>query len=274
MVSEQELIEILIRADKLDQELNRADKVICMSDVLKEACRQVGIASEKLVTLGNRVNLKRFYPLEQKNYDPKTIHVLFIGRLEKQKNVHGIVQALLLLKSQGWQVKLEICGGRQMNSYLKEAISPLCSGEWRYWGSVPNRRLPKIYQQVDMYVGPSFFEGFQIPLIEALACGKPCVASHQPPASEIINAELGALVDPEQPASIAEGIRNVKERLNDPRQGATLRQACRSSALARWDYFVVSKREAELYMDVLQGHKYTNKGSEKALLCVEVKDRD
>jgi glycosyltransferase involved in cell wall biosynthesis len=113
-----------------------------------------------------------------------------------------------------------------------------------------------------MYVGPSFFEGFQIPLIEALACGKPCVASHQPPASEIINAELGALVDPEQSASIAEGIQSVKRRLNDPQQSAILRRACRTSAETRWDYFVISKQEAGIYHDVINACKRERNGTE------------
>ena len=251
MISKQELIETLIRVDGITPDLNQCDLVICMSEILKEACETVGVKPEKLVTLGNRVSTRRFYPLPQVNYDPQCIRVLFVGRLTEQKNIHGIAQALMRLKQRGWRVMLEVCGGLQVNKYLLEATSCLLPSEWRYHGSVPNRNLPALYNATDMYVGPSLFEGFQIPLIEALACGKPCVASNQPPANEIITPEVGALVDPLNPDSIADGILSVKNRLNDPDQALLLRAACRAMAEQRWAYPVISQREASLYLKVL-----------------------
>ncbi len=256
MLSKQELIEKLISVDSITAELNLADRIICMSDILKEACEAVGVEPKKIVILGNRVSTQRFRPLPQTNDDPHMIKTLFIGRLEEQKNIHGIAEALVLLKRQGWKVRLDVCGGWGMNSYLKEATAVLQPSEWRYRGNVPNRKLPVVFQSVDMYVGSSFFEGFQIPLIEALACGKPCVASSQPPANEIITCDVGALVDPSDPDSIAAGILSVKKRLNDPRKGLLMRAECRALALQKWDYYVISKEEADLYIKVLDDFRY------------------
>jgi glycosyltransferase involved in cell wall biosynthesis len=254
MPSGQEIVETLIRVDRISAELNGADRVICMSKALKDACEAAGVEPRKLVILGNRVSTRRFRPAPQYNYDPVFIRVLFVGRLEPQKNIHGIAQALALLRKQSFKIDLQICGGRQMNGYLRGAMSHLQASEWHHRASVPNRELPSLYQMADMYVGPSLFEGFQIPLIEALACGKPCVTSDQPPANEIISQEVGALVDPSHPESIAQGIMSVKDRLNDPHQSQLLRAACRDRALRNWDYRLISKRESHLYEEVLRSH--------------------
>ncbi|HID75387.1 MAG TPA: glycosyltransferase [Planctomycetaceae bacterium] len=251
MMTHEKLLETLIEVDRIDARLGEADHVIAMSQVLKEACVRVGVRPESIAVLGNRVSTSRFRAVPQANYDPRIIRALFVGRLQRQKNVHGVAGALASLKAEGWRVDFHICGGLGMNRYLEEALSVLDPADWRYWGPVCNRELPARYQSVDMYAGPSFFEGFQIPLIEALACGKPCVASNQPPATEIIGPGTGELVDPEDPEDIARGIRRLKERLNDPQTREAVAEACRRQAVERWSYRTVSAREVDVYLEVL-----------------------
>jgi glycosyltransferase involved in cell wall biosynthesis len=246
-----DVINKLIEVDRIGPELNQADHLACMSKVVEDACHVSGISSAKTSVLGNRVWTSLFQPQSQLNYDAKVIRVFFSGRLQEQKNIHGIINALVLLRVDGWRIHLDVCGGRQENFYLQSCLSKLRRDEWKYHGSVANKRLPALYRYVDMYVGPSFFEGFQIPLIEALALGKPCVASNQPPANEIISEHTGALVEPEDDDSIADGILRVKKRLNDPSQGLLLRANCRSAALQHWDYFSVSLKEVNIYRQVL-----------------------
>jgi glycosyltransferase involved in cell wall biosynthesis len=251
-MSHDELLRTLIDVDRITPRLARADRVICMSHVLREACEQVGVPAEKITVLGNRVSLARFHVAPQPGYDPQVVRVLFIGRLTPQKNVHGVSAALALLKGEGWKVHLDVCGGTRVNRYLRDALAVLADDEWRYWGAVPNRRLPERYQSADLYAGPSLFEGFQIPLVEALACGKPCLAGNQPPANEIIDAEVGELVDPQDMADIARGLRQLKVRLNQPQARAEITAACRRRAVERWSYQTISAREAELYLEVLR----------------------
>ncbi len=251
MMTHQQLLDKLIEVDRITARLDQATHVICMSDVLKEACVQVGVPAEKITVLGNRVSTTRFYPVPQANYKADVIRTLFVGRLTEQKNVHTVVRALSILKREGYAVELNVCGGSGINEYLRQALSDLDEGNWHYHGAVPNAELPPLYQTVDMYVGPSMFEGFQIPLIEALACGKPCVASRQPPASEIIDSDVGALVDPTDPKDVAKGIRSLKLRLNEAGGREEISDACRRRALQKWSYQAVSDREVELYLNVL-----------------------
>jgi len=236
--------------DRISPRMGDADRVICMSAVLREACISAGVGEEKIVVLGNRVSTRRFRPGPQPGYDPQTIRTLLVGRLEEQKNIHGVAAALALLKGRGWKVRLDVCGGVGRNRYLRRAFAVLEASDYHYWGAVPNRELPPRYRAVDMYVGPSLFEGFQIPLIEALACGKPCVVSDQPPATEIISAQTGWAVDPHDPESIAQGIEGLKQRLNDERVRRQIGEACRREAVRRWSYRVISDREAAIYLEV------------------------
>lgn len=256
MMTQRQLLDKLIEVDRISARLGRASCVICMSEVLKDACVQVGVPAEKITVLGNRVSTSRFHPLPQTNYKADVIRVLFVGRLARQKNVHGVAQGLAILKREGYTVELNVCGGGGINDYLRRALSVLDDRDWHYHGTVTNSELPRRYQAVDMYVGPSMFEGFQIPLIEALACGKPCVASRQPPASEITDSEVGMLVDPADPEDIARGIRELKLRLNEPGGRGEISDACRRRALEKWSYQAVSDREVELYLNLLSpSHK-------------------
>ena len=247
----EELLQKLIDVDGITPGLGEADRVLCMSEVLQEACLRVGVPPEKITVLGNRVSTTRFRPQPQPNYDPNVVRALLVGRLEEQKNIHAVARALAILKSEGWRVRLDVCGGPAMNDYLRRALDALEPSDWHYWGAVANRDLPARYCAVDMYVGPSLFEGFQIPLIEALACGKPCVAGDQPPASEIIDPRVGALVDPTDPSAIAAGIRQLKQRLNDPDRRAEISETCRKLATDKWSYQVISNREAKVYLETL-----------------------
>jgi len=253
MLPHRKLIRKLITVDRIDADLNGASVIVCMSEILRDACVSSGIDAEKIVVLGNRVSLTRFQMKPQANYEQDRIRMLYVGRLAEQKNVHGITAAMGILREDGWKVFLDICGGHGMNDYLRQSVKALDDSEWRYWGSVPNGLLPERFNEVDMYVGPSFYEGFQIPLIEALACGKPCVASDQAPANEIIDARIGALVDPADPASIAQGIIRVKSRLNDPEAERRMRALCRVMAVRRWGLLQVAEREAMIYRGAL-GH--------------------
>ena len=109
MYTRQELINRLIRVDNISPDLDRADRVICMSEILAEACQFVGVPPEKITTLGNRVSTSRFKPAKDEVYDVKTIKILFIGRLEKQKNIHGIASALVRLRSSGYSGTTKTC---------------------------------------------------------------------------------------------------------------------------------------------------------------------
>ena len=81
-------------------------------------------------------------------------------------------------------------------------------------GYVPHERLPELYRGAAVFLYPSRFEGFGIPIVEAMACGVPCVTSSHPSLDEA-SGDAAVRVDPESPDAIAEGVREALRRRDE-----------------------------------------------------------
>jgi glycosyltransferase involved in cell wall biosynthesis len=130
-------------------------------------------------------------------------YVLAVATLEPRKNVARLVEAFELLRGERPDLDLVVVGAE-----VTWAPSPLAGTSVRGLGFVPDTELPALYRGASAFVYPSLFEGFGIPIVEAMACGTPVVASAHPSMDEAAG-EAAVRVDPESSEVIAEGIRKA-----------------------------------------------------------------
>jgi glycosyltransferase involved in cell wall biosynthesis len=108
--------------------------------------------------------------------------------------------------TQDWRKNLESV--RAAWALLDRELELVALGDLGY---VPHEQLPELYRGAEVFIYPSRFEGFGIPVVEAMACGVPCVVSSHPSLDEACG-DAALRVDPESPEAIAEGVREAMRR--------------------------------------------------------------
>jgi len=146
--------------------------------------------------------------------------LLYVGVLSPQKNIEGIVRAFALGR-RGDQTLVLV--GREDGAYYREVIVPLCRNLGvmayvRVTGLVSNVVLRALYHQAQVFVFPSFAEGFGLPPLEAMACGTPVVAAPRSSLPEVLGS-AAMYADPNDSESIAGTVSSV---LNDEALRRTL----------------------------------------------------
>jgi glycosyltransferase involved in cell wall biosynthesis len=139
--------------------------------------------------------------------------LLYVGQVYPHKNVGGILRALALLRDR-IPHHLVMVGRPSLKAERDlELVGRLGLGDRvKVVGWVADEDLPVLYSLADAFVFPSFFEGFGVPLLEAMACGCPVVTSTGGSCAEVVG-EAGLCVDPADPAAIAGAVeRAVTDR--------------------------------------------------------------
>jgi glycosyltransferase involved in cell wall biosynthesis len=163
--------------------------------------------------------LKRYPHLRQP-------YLLFVGQLQPRKNLVRLVSAFEKLKRQQPDLQLVIAGS---HGWLRQSIfervrrSPF-TRDIVITGRVPNELLSGLYWHAQVFTLPSLYEGFGMPVVEAMASGCPVVTSNVSSLPEVAG-EAAVLVNPKSVESIASGISEA--------QNARVDLARRSLAQAR-----------------------------------------
>ena len=161
-------------------------------------------------------------------------YILFTSTIEPRKNILGLLEAYAALprelrSSHG----LVLVGGKGwLDEEIHRRLGELSHLDVRLTGYVGDRDLPALYSGASVFVYPSFYEGFGMPPLEAMACGVPVVTSRNSSLPEVVG-DAGILVDPGDPSAIAQAIQEV---LCSPARAADLsRRGLERSRAFRWD---------------------------------------
>lgn len=204
---------------ELPEAARRAHRIIAVSETTRsDVIRFLGIAPEKVRVVYNGVD-EAFRPIDnpallaaaRERYRLPARFILFVGAIQPRKNILGVVEAYARICGEaGVPHDLVIAGGDGWKSEgLTERIAALgLEGKIHFTGYVADADLPLLYNLADLFVFPSFYEGFGLPVLEAMACGVPVVTSSTSSLPEIAG-DAAVLVDPASPDEIGEAMRRL-----------------------------------------------------------------
>ena len=194
------------------QALAGADAVVAVSRDLAAHTVAMGVAPTRVHVVYNGIDRSAFFPgsrdaaRRELGIASSGPLVLFVGNLVPVKGLDVLIDALALVAAGGGDVRCAIAGDGPLRSELRSRIKALRLEERvRLAGQVPQGRLPQWYRAADLVVLPSRSEGVPNVLLEAAACGTPCIASRVGGIPEILRPE--ALVPPGDPGALADRLR-------------------------------------------------------------------
>lgn len=158
--------------------------------------------------------------------------LLAVGTLLPRKNIQGVIKAFEQIAESKPKLNLVIAGGKGWKtSEIYKSIPAWLENRIHFLGYVPHHELMELYSRAQMLVFPSFYEGFGIPPLEAMACGCPVITSNVSSLPEAVG-DAGVLIDPESTEELAEAI---LEMLGPQRQSLAKERAYKHVQSFSWD---------------------------------------
>jgi 1,2-diacylglycerol 3-alpha-glucosyltransferase len=235
-----------VGAKSMKKYYSSADAVFSISGFLQKGVERMGLRSE--VIYGG-IDFKRF----QKKKDTKILkrlhlardgYALFIGRASPHKGTHLLIKAFGRLD---WPIPLVIAGGHPVGDYAEELKK--MGGNVIFAGKIPNDELDDLLQNCSMYVTASLWEGLNLPLLEAQACGKPVIAFDHCSHPEVVRKnETGYLV---KPLDLNEFASKINILIKDKKERDAMGKKAKVFA-KRFDWNIIGKNIEKKFSKVLK----------------------
>ena len=198
---------------------NRSARILTVSEASKrDILRFFPISSDKVDVIYNAID-DRFnqIPLQtdidrvRERYQINDRFLLYSGNVKPHKNIERLIDAFNRLRQEGFNdIKLLITGSEvSRHATLRRAVHRYnLHHQVRFLGFLSADTLAILYRLADAFVFPSLYEGFGLPPLEAMASGTPVLTSNLSSLPEVVG-DAALLIDPYDPASIAEGLRRI-----------------------------------------------------------------
>ncbi len=193
--------------------LPRADGIVAVSAALAARVAELGVAPERISVVKNGVDRTLFSPASRAEarrrlgLSPAAQNVLFVGRVERDKGVLELAAAVSRLAD----VELCVVGAGPAEAEVRSVGTQV-----RFVGPRPHREIALWLAATDVLALPSWHEGTPNVVLEALASGRPVVASRVGGIPDVVDRPLfGRLVPPRSPDSLAAALKGVLEEEHD-----------------------------------------------------------
>jgi glycosyltransferase involved in cell wall biosynthesis len=185
----------------LNRQINKSDKIIAVSDFTKrELVNKCKVDPKKIIVIHNGIEGKK-EEIDQLaiegikvKYGIDKPYVLFIGTLEPRKNIERLIKAFSLMKSKGFQLVVVGKKGWYYENIFKLVGKLKLGNSVVFTGYLSDEEKKGLLSGARIFAYPSLYEGFGIPILEALLYGLPVLAGNNSAMPEVVG-DAGLLVD-------------------------------------------------------------------------------
>jgi glycosyltransferase involved in cell wall biosynthesis len=187
---------VLLNRPLVDLAARRADAIITVSESAKrDIVRLYGSQAERIHVV-HEAAAPSFQPVRDRavlarvreRYDLADRFILYVGTIEPRKNLPKLIEGFASRRKSGQLPHQLVCAGPYgwLSRDIEDLIDRLqIEDAVRFTGYVPFGDLAALYSLAEMFVFPSLYEGFGLPVIEAMACGTPVVTGHVAALEEV-----------------------------------------------------------------------------------------
>ncbi len=209
----------------VERTVRRAARIVTCSDFSRQAIASAYRLDPETIHVAHNGVAPGFKPVSQRQakaivrdrYGISAPFLLCVGNLQRRKNQSGLIRAyeLLIQAHPEFAQDLVFVGkDTSQSSEIRDLArkSPLRQ-RIHFVGFVADEILPSFYNAADLFVFPSFYEGFGIPLLEAMACGRPIASSNRTAMPEV-TGKTAVHFDPACTHSIAQALHDMLANLD------------------------------------------------------------
>jgi len=216
----------------------RARRIIADSQATKDdLTRYYRTSPDKIRVVPLGVDTSFFRPADPaqsqataRRYGIEGPYILYVGTLQPRKNLHRLLEAYATVRNWGFASHRLVLAGKLAHAYpslVREVRELGLEDSVLFPGFVAAKDLPALMSGCDAFVLPSLYEGFGLPILEAMACGAPVIASNVSSMPEVVG-DAGLLTDPFDTDALALALRRVLSE-RDTRQELRQRGLQRAS---------------------------------------------
>lgn len=236
------------------------ERIICVSKSVRDFHkRRSGLPENRYTVIPNGVDAAAY------QFDPQIRSAwrgrlgladdvplaVFVGRLDRQKGLDVLLDAMDSLAGDGKQIRLAIAGEGPQKAMLDDFLARRPGRALTtYLGLTDDVR--GLLSAADIFVMPSRWEGYGLAMAEAMAAGRAVIGTRVPGLLDIVPPEAGLLIEPENPRALAAAMETLA---GDPALRASLGRVAQTHAAKNLDIGGFIRDHEALYLDLMEGGK-------------------
>ncbi|RLE64357.1 MAG: hypothetical protein DRJ47_07880 [Thermoprotei archaeon] len=251
-------LDLFIRKPKIYC-LRHADVVVSEGDLQSQEIMELfRVPKEKIFTLPDGVELDFIQKCiscskltrEELGIQDAEVVLINVNRLAPNKGVSYLIDALWILKSRNKiNAKLILVGAGPEERRIKEQIKRLgLEDKVIHFKNIPDEKMFQLYTLADISVTPTLYEGLPLVILEAMACGKPIVASNVSEVPQVVrHGENGFLVPPRDPEAIVDAILEIYNKNLFREMGNKSKEIVKD-----YDWNIIAKKAISKYEELIK----------------------